>query len=34
MVDRRRREGIPLGPKVVAALRAIATDLELEFDLG
>jgi L-2-hydroxycarboxylate dehydrogenase (NAD+) len=34
MVDKRRREGIPLGPKVVAALRAIATDLELEFDLG
>ena len=30
----RRREGIPLDPKVVASLREIATGLDVEFDLG
>ena len=34
MADKRQQEGIPLGPKVVASLREIAGELELEFDLG
>jgi LDH2 family malate/lactate/ureidoglycolate dehydrogenase len=32
--EERKRDGIPLGPKVVASLREIASELELEFDLG
>ena len=34
MAEERRREGIPLGPQVVASLREIATELDVEFDLG
>jgi len=33
MAERRRREGIPLGPKVVASLREIAAEVDVEFDL-
>ena len=33
MADRRRQEGIPLGPKVVGSLREIAGELNMEFDL-
>jgi len=34
MAEKRRREGIPLSPKVVASLRGIAAELDVEFDLG
>jgi L-2-hydroxycarboxylate dehydrogenase (NAD+) len=34
MVEKRRREGIPLASKVVASLREIAAELDMEFDLG
>lgn len=34
MAEKRQREGIPLGSKVVASLREIAAELDLEFDLG
>ena len=34
MAEKRRREGIPLGPKVAASLREIAAELDVEFDLG
>lgn len=34
MAEWRQREGIPLSPKVVALLRQIATELDMEFDLG
>jgi L-2-hydroxycarboxylate dehydrogenase (NAD+) len=32
--EERRQMGIPLGPKVVASLREIAAELDLEFSLG
>ena len=32
MVEKRRREGIPLEPKVVDSLRGIATELDMEAD--
>ncbi len=34
MAEKRRREGIPLGPQVVASLGEIAAELDVEFDLG
>jgi LDH2 family malate/lactate/ureidoglycolate dehydrogenase len=34
MAEERQREGIPLGPRVVASLREIASELNLEFNLG
>ncbi len=32
--ERRAREGIPLNPKVVADLRALAVEMGMEYDLG
>ena len=33
MAEERRRRGIPLHPKVASELRAIAEELEVEYDL-